>query len=114
MPPQNATQTNTEQRDELLSTLTNQYCRFVLRYFGNASEKAASVEDLSTTFARENDGGEDRVALHLHHTALPKLSDVGVVEYDARSKTVRYHGHPRLEDLIRVRDSESELAVEVQ
>ena len=113
MPPKNDAQGNTQPRDELLSALTNQYCRFVLRYFRNTSEDAASVEDLSTSFARENGGDEDRAALHLHHTALPKLSDVGIVDYDARSTTVRYHGHPQLEDCHRLLSSEPELAVEV-
>lgn len=112
MSPRNTAQTDTEQRDELLSALTNQHCRFVVRSFRDASEDDASVEDLSTAFARENDGDEDRAALHLHHTALPKLSDVGVVDYNARSKTVRYHGHPELENLPDVMDSESGSVVE--
>lgn len=37
-----------EQIDELLSTLANQHCRFVLEYFRDASEEVASVEDLTT------------------------------------------------------------------
>ena len=113
MPPQNDSQTDTEQRYELLAALTDQHCRFVARSFRDASEDDASVEDLSTAFARENAGDEDQAALHLHHTALPKLSDLGVVDYDARRKTARYHGHSDLEDVLDSMDSESKRAVTV-
>ena len=109
----NTSQPDPTQKYELLSVLANQHCRFVVRYFRDASEDDASVEELSTTFVRENDGDEDQAALHLHHTALPKLSDVGVVDYDARSKTVRYHGHSELEDVLDSMDSESKRAAKV-
>lgn len=106
-------QNDIEQRYELLSALTNQYCRFVVRSFRNASEDDALVEELSTAFAREHGGDEDEATLHLHHKALPKLSDVGVVDYDAWSKTVRYHGHSELEDVLRIIDSDSKRPVKV-
>lgn len=110
MSSQTDSESDTGQRYERLAALTNKHCRFVLHYFRNASEdnSFASLEDLSTAFARENDEDEDRAAVHLHHIALPKLSDVGVVDYDAQSKTVRYHGHSELEDLLDVMDSASE------
>lgn len=111
MSHQNVAQTGTEQRDELLAALTNQHCRFVVRSFGNASEDDASVEDLSTAFARQNDADADKAAIHLHHTALPKLNDIGVVDYDARSKTVHYHGHAELEDGLDNIDSGTNRAV---
>lgn len=43
-----------------------------------------------------------RVEVALHHHELPKLEQVGVIEYDARSRTVRYRGHPLLEELLAV------------
>ena len=45
-------------------------------------QEADSVADLDT----------DDVAISLAHKHLPKLADVGLVEYDARSRTVRYRG----------------------
>ena len=87
-----------EQIDELLSTLANQHCRFVLEYFRDASEEVASVEDLTTAFIRKKLSGEKQTAIQFHHTALPKLEAVGIVEYDARSGAVRYRGHSQLED----------------
>lgn len=45
-------------------------------------DEAESVADLDT----------DEVAISLYHTHLPKLADAGLIEYDERSRTVRYHG----------------------
>lgn len=100
-----------ERTDRLLSALANQHCRFVLSYFGNTSEEYAAVDDLATALARRDPEDENRAAKHLHHIALPKLADAGLVDYDARTKTVRYRGHPRLEKVREyVSESEWELA----
>ena len=99
MPTENDPRDENRRGDDLLSTLANRHCRFVPGYFMEASEDVASVEELSTAFARESsrsDGTE--VAKRFHHVALPKLAAEGVVDYDARSKTVRYRGHSRLDD----------------
>lgn len=106
--------TAASQAGELRSALSNRYCRFVLHYFDDASGDTASVEGLSTAFARENEADADEVAVQLHHVALPKLSSVGVVEYDARSEAVQYHGHPRLGDQLRIGEAESGYVVEVR
>lgn len=100
MSHQDVAQTGTEQRNELLAALTNQHCRFVVRSFRSASEDAASVEDLSTAFASQYGGDADEAAIYLHHVALPKLNDIGVVDYDAGSKAIHYHGHSELEALL--------------
>ena len=82
--------------DTLLSALANQQCRLVLSYFRDASEEHASLEDVATVLARRDHADETQVAIRLHHVALPKLDDVGLVDYDARTETVRYHDHSRL------------------
>lgn len=84
-------------RDALLSALTNQHCRFVIAYFRNASEDHASVDDVAAALARRDHADETQIAIRLHHVTLPKLDDIGLVDYDARTKTVRYYGHSRLE-----------------
>ncbi|WP_436927816.1 DUF7344 domain-containing protein [Halosimplex amylolyticum] len=38
----------------------------------------------------------ERVLGRLHHVDLPRLSDAGVVTYDADEQTVAYDGHPQL------------------
>lgn len=84
-------------RDDLLSALTDQHCRFVIAYFRNVSADHASVDDVAAALARRDHADQTQVAIRLHHVALPKLDDVGFVDYDARTNTVRYHGHSELE-----------------
>ncbi|WP_458205625.1 DUF7344 domain-containing protein [Haladaptatus sp. NG-SE-30] len=40
------------------------------------------------------------VKLELHHKHLPKLAAAGVIDYDRRDETVRYHGGKTLEDAV--------------
>lgn len=87
-----------EQTDTLLSTLSNPHCRSVLSYFKNATEESASLDGVATALTHRDTADENQVAIQLHHSILPKLEATGIIEYDARTNTVRYHGHPRLED----------------
>ncbi|NIC00980.1 hypothetical protein [Halobacterium sp. R2-5] len=111
---QDTARTSTPTEDELHAALSNRYCRFVLHYFSDASESAASVADLSTAVAHEKDTDEDKAVVRLHHVALPKLSSIGVVDYDAANKTVSYLGHSHLEGQLRIGESEPEYVVAVQ
>ncbi|MFC6824590.1 DUF7344 domain-containing protein [Halopelagius fulvigenes] len=77
-----------DELDRLLTVLADQYCRSVIFHFRDASENAATVADLAHEVEVEADLGA--TAVQLHHSALPRLDDVGIVEYDARSSTVRY------------------------
>lgn len=43
------------------------------------------------------DADRDRLRVDLHHRHLPKLAAAGIVDYDARSNTVRYWGQPTVE-----------------
>ena len=86
-----------EQIDDVLSTLANRHCRLVLSYFRDASEAVVSVDDLASAITRRDSMDREHVAIHLHHSALPKLADTGIIDYDTRTKTVRYHGHSELE-----------------
>lgn len=40
----------------------------------------------------------DEVLATLHHVHLPKLSEAGIVERDCEVRTVRYRGHPHVDD----------------
>jgi len=105
---------STPTADELRTALSDRTCRFVVHYLSDAAESDASVAELSTTVARRDDSDEARIAVRLHHDALPRLSSVGVVDYDAERKTVRYPGHSHLENRLRIRRSDPEYAVEVR
>ncbi|WP_425498516.1 DUF7344 domain-containing protein [Haloprofundus halobius] len=84
-------------KDALLSALANHRCRSVITYFRNASEDHVTVGDVAAALARRDHTDETQIATRLHHVALPKLDTVGLVDYDARTKTVRYHGDSQLE-----------------
>jgi hypothetical protein len=49
------------------------------------------------------------IAASLHHQHLPKLADSGLVDYDPRSKSVRYWPHPRMTHWIAQAASDEEL-----
>ena len=101
---------NPEQIDEFLSTLANQHCRFVLSYFRDSSEEVASVDDLATAVSRRDSVDKKHVAIQFHHSALPKLEDAGIIDYDARTNTARYRGHSELENWYNyIEDNELEI-----
>lgn len=88
-----------EGRATFLSALATQHCRSVIAYFRNASSDHASVDEVASTLAGRDNVDETQIATRLHHAVLPKLDDVGLIDYDARTNTARYHGHTRLEDV---------------
>lgn len=45
-------------------------------------------------------GEREQLAIQLQHTCLPKLSQRGVVEYDQRSGTIRYHPSDQIEAVL--------------
>ena len=93
------TTTGTPALDDLFSTLADRHRRSVVQYFQHTPDDVATIDDLAT-FVLDPDAAveeSDRVALRLHHVALPTLERRGVVEYDPGSGLVRYHGVSRLE-----------------
>ncbi|WP_232423810.1 MULTISPECIES: hypothetical protein [Haladaptatus] len=42
----------------------------------------------------------ERALVQLHHTTLPMLEDVGVIEYDSRSNVIRYRSDPLLDQFL--------------
>lgn len=90
--------------DALFAALADEHRRRVVRYFQTAENDVATVDDLvAYTTEEETDGSTcDRFVQRFHHVTLPKLADQGVVEYDDRSRTVRYCGPPLLERMLTV------------
>ncbi|MFC7232739.1 hypothetical protein ACFQMM_17770 [Saliphagus sp. GCM10025308] len=87
--------------DDLQSILSNGYTRGVVDYFHRCTDDVASLDDLADYIV---DGQFDCAAessrdaeIYLHHAGLPKLADVGLLEYDERSNHVRRRDHPVLE-----------------
>lgn len=85
--------------DETLSVLAHDDCRAVLHYFRRHSTDVTTVSDL-TEFICERQETEDRsgIEISLHHSALPRLADAGIVDYDAESNTARYRANSPVEE----------------
>ena len=86
--------------DEALAVLANGHCRAVLLFVREWTEDAVPLEMLAAVLADGDvvpDGDPERLAVRLHHATVPKLADVGLAEYDPRSGSVRFYGHPLVE-----------------
>ena len=88
--------------DERFDALARADRRAVIQFFRDGSTEEVTLDDLVTGIV---DGGywdtdESHARLCLHHFALPKLADAGILDYDPRSKTVRYRGQPAVEQLL--------------
>ncbi|WP_090619199.1 DUF7344 domain-containing protein [Natrinema salaciae] len=86
--------------DDLLNLIANHRRRSVLSYFRDSTADVTSVSTLANEISDQCPGDAERVARQLHHSALPRLADAGVVDYDARSNVVQYRGHTELEILL--------------
>lgn len=77
--------------------------RVMLTTLIEAPDHVATVDELVTELVKRqaDQTGElpspDSVEAQIHHIHLPKLADVGLVEYDARSEELRYWPDDRLE-----------------
>lgn len=95
-----------ERLDSELEVLSSRERREILHFFVTTDTETATVETLSGQLTQVwADGGDDQppteaVRARLHHVHLPKLADCGLVEYDSRSNTVRYHPDDRVEELL--------------
>lgn len=90
----------------LLDVLTHHHRRETLRLLIDDSDHTIMFDELTThLMERETNWtgkhlGRDHIETQLHHIHLPKLTSVGLVEYDARSQELRYWQHERLEALL--------------
>lgn len=85
-----------ERTNALFHVLSHQRRRYVLSYFRSADHDVVNLADIAEWVGeREAASESDRaeaVAVALHHTHLPKLAEIGVIDYDARTETVRHYG----------------------
>lgn len=97
-----------EQVDRLLDALGTYRRRCVL-YCLMETEPADLEEIAREVTAMETDQSPDEiptevretVKIDLYHNTLPKLAELTVIEYDPRSKTVRYqHPPPHIEEFL--------------
>lgn len=88
--------------DDVFRLLADRERRVVLRYLRETAAGTGSIDgalEAVTEVEREFDPtySRERAGITLHHVHLPQLAGVGVVDYDERSGTIRYHEDDRLE-----------------
>lgn len=88
-------------RDDAFRALAHPLRREVLCELVEIDDEVVTVAKLSDRLASRLEGATpDQVGRNLHHIHLPKLEALGVLEYDGRSKTVRYRGSPHVTALL--------------
>lgn len=102
--------------ETIYDALGNHRRRLVMHHLRSTPDGVSSfdaVKNQVVEWERETDRGIDssdlerRLAANLHHVHLPKLEEYGIIEYDWRSKAIRYRPGDVLEahlDLAAERD----------
>jgi hypothetical protein len=89
--------------DTTLEILADHDRRAIIDYLRDDADQTATVEELAghlvsqTAEKVDERPSSDRVQTMLHHVHVPKLVDVGLVDYDARNEEIRYWGSERLD-----------------
>lgn len=91
------TATSSEEVYDLLNVLVDDLCRSVLSYFVRQSTEVARVQDLADVVRDRREVDATPTEARLHHVTLPRLAELGVLDYDARSNTARYRAQPKVE-----------------
>ena len=88
--------------DAALRILADEQRRHVVASLSATSDGVSSLSELveyAVTRATDERDPEE-ATIHLHHVTLPKLEDAGLLEYDSRSRAVRYYRNPLVEHLL--------------
>ncbi|WP_135825447.1 DUF7344 domain-containing protein [Halorussus ruber] len=89
--------------DSTLEILADHDRRVIIDYLRAEADQTATVGELADYLVSQKvekadeRPSSDRVQTMLHHIHVPKLVDVGLVDYDARNEEIRYWGSERLE-----------------
>ncbi|WP_247730097.1 DUF7344 domain-containing protein [Halovivax limisalsi] len=82
---------------DVLTALSNECCRAVVAYGREHDASTVTFSALSHAASRLTSLDPPQIDVQLHHSALPRLDDLGLVEYDYDARTVRFRDHPVLE-----------------
>lgn len=87
--------------NKLHGFLSSSVHRRLLRYLEEADQQSHHLRTIATEIA-ETDPAEDdtihRLECKLHHSSLPKLDTLGIIDYDPTNLCVRYWGTTFLAD----------------
>lgn len=89
--------------DDRYTLLGDRHRRALLYLLSESRQQIHAVPSLSREIAKlvaEEDLTASAIAVELRHKHLPRLSDMGVVDYDVRNGMVVYRGDERVESLL--------------
>lgn len=95
--------------DRLLSAVANEHRRAILNSLTSASDKTLKYDALVDRVAdrvrdedaeRASDEHRQRVRIALHHTHLPKLEEVRIIDYETKTGLVQFVGGELEQDLL--------------
>lgn len=92
--------------------LAHHHRRELCRLLIEDEESTKAVSEITDHLCRQEvertgeQPGQTQVEAALHHTHLPKMTGLGLVEYDPRSREIRYWPDERIETLLAVVDEE--------
>lgn len=90
---------SSERLDCAFEILANDCRRNVIRYF-LPDRRRCTLDELNEYLRISTDLEPERISVDLHHTHIPKLEAIGIVEYDPGSDLLRYHNDSLVEDLL--------------
>ena len=95
--------------DRLLSAVANEHRRAILSSLTSASDKTLKHDALVDRVAdrlrdenaeRPSDEHRQRVRIALHHTHLPKLEELRIIDYETETGLVQFVGGELEQDLL--------------
>lgn len=100
--------TGTENLGAVFDLFSNSRRRYLLEYLftvaGDVVEFEAAVNAVYKYETAGTEAGDyssrENVEIALHHNHLPRLANEGILDYDRRHGTIRFTGHPTLEDWV--------------
>ncbi|MFH5798971.1 ArsR family transcriptional regulator [Haladaptatus sp. CMAA 1911] len=73
--------------DEIFDVLSHRQRRHVLSTLLDSGDEI-TVSELAEMTSSKSDGDASRIEVGLHHSHLPRLEGMGIVEYDRDAETV--------------------------
>ena len=100
--------------DRLLSAVANEHRRAILNSLTSTSEKTLTHDALVDRVAdrvrdedaeRASDEHRQRVRIALHHTHLPKLEELRIIDYETETGLVQFVGGELEQDILTLVES---------
>lgn len=95
--------------DGIFTAVADSRRRLLVAYLADATDGTATIDELLDHTVDRLSRPRDRCRVALLHKDLPVLADAGLIDYDERSETVRYHGRPFPEELLAAAESVSSM-----